>query len=65
MVTETKRIAYRPAEAARALGTSTDTIGRLIANGSLRSVKIGASRFIPASELEAFIARKLDTGANA
>lgn len=59
MVTD-NRIAYRPNEAGRVLGTSRDTIFKLIADGSLRSVKIGAARLIPASELEAFLARKLD-----
>lgn len=59
MVTE-HRLAYRPNEAAKALGTSRDTIFKLIADGSLRSTKIGASRFIPASELEAFLTRRLE-----
>lgn len=61
MTTDTK-LAYRPNEAAKATGLGRDTIFHLIATGELRSMKVGGARLIPAAELEAFLARKLDEG---
>ncbi|MDA1061659.1 MAG: excisionase family DNA-binding protein, partial [Chloroflexi bacterium] len=54
--TTIERLAYRPDEAARALGCSRDTIFRLLASGRLRSYRVGAARFISAEVLRAFIA---------
>jgi excisionase family DNA binding protein len=59
----TEILAYRPSEAAKVLAVSRDVIFRLIADGSIRSTKIGSARIIPAGELEAFLARKLDESA--
>jgi len=54
------RLAYRPAQAAIAIGCSRDTIFRLLAAGELQGFKVGSSRFIATSELEAFIHRRRD-----
>ena len=62
MVTETK-LAYRPADAARVIGVSKDTVERLIVRGELKSLKIGSARLITAAEIEAFLARKLEESA--
>lgn len=59
MVTE-NTLACRPNEAGRRLGTSRDTIFKLIASGELRSCKVGSARLIPVAELEAYLARKLE-----
>jgi excisionase family DNA binding protein len=47
----------RPREVAARLGVSTNTIYNWCRSGYLGSVKIGRSVRIPASELDAFIAR--------
>ena len=49
-----------PTEAGASLGVSRATIYRLLGAGSLRAVRIGRSRRIPAAEIEAFVARCLD-----
>ena len=54
MVTE-ERLAYGPNEAAKALGSSRDTIDRLIERGELHSWTVGRRRFISAEELRRFI----------
>ena len=51
-----ERLAFRPDEAARALGCSRDTIFRLLAAGTLPSYRVGAARFISAESLRQFIA---------
>jgi excisionase family DNA binding protein len=51
-----ERLGYRPNEAAEAIGVSRDTIFKALADGSLRSVKIGAARVIPADALREFLA---------
>ena len=51
------RIAYSPAEAAEAIGTSRAFIYSLMANGSLPSVKVGKLRRILADDLEEFVTR--------
>ncbi len=51
-----ERGAFRPAEAARWLGVSRDTVDRLWQTGRLRSFKIGAARFISREALEKFVA---------
>lgn len=58
MTTLTEKLAFRPDEAARVIGASRDTIFRLLASGELRGFKIGAARFIAASELADFIKRQ-------
>jgi excisionase family DNA binding protein len=47
-----ERVAYRPAEAAEALGVSVATIYRLIGRGEIRAVKIGRAVRIHRDELE-------------
>ncbi len=54
----TDRLAYRPKEAAHAIGASDDLIHKLLANGELRGFKVGSARFISAQELERFIAQR-------
>lgn len=49
---EAGRLAYSPAEAANSIGVARQTIYNLMQRGELRSVKIGRSRRIPASEVE-------------
>ena len=51
---ETERLAYSMAEAAEALGVAIDIIKRGVAQGSIRSTKLGGLlRRIPASEVRA------------
>ena len=54
------RILYRPAEAAESLGLSRTRVYQLMRAGELGSVKVGASRRIPAADLEAFVRRLRD-----
>ena len=62
---EGKRL-YRPAEAAETLGVSRARLYQLLATGEIGSVKIGASRRIPAVDLDAYVARlRSEHGANA
>jgi len=49
------KLLYTPVEAAHALGVSRSTIYVLIANGQVPSVRIGASRRVPAEGLREFI----------
>ena len=49
------KLLLRPEEAAEALAVGRDRIYELIGSGRLRSVKLGRSRRIPATELEAFV----------
>jgi excisionase family DNA binding protein len=51
------RLLYRPAEAAQTLGLSRARLYQLIATGEIGSVKIGASRRIPAVDLEAYVSQ--------
>lgn len=50
-----ERLAYRPEEAARALGCCRDTIFKLLASGELKGWRIGAARLISADEIRRFI----------
>ena len=54
MVIEPK-LAYRPAEAARLLGLSRETIFGLLKRGQLKGFRIGTARLIAASELSRYI----------
>jgi excisionase family DNA binding protein len=51
------KLLYTPVEAAHALGMSRSTIYLLMANGDVPSVRIGASRRIPAEGLRRYVAR--------
>jgi excisionase family DNA binding protein len=51
------KVLYTPIEAAQALGMSRSTIYVLMANGDVPSVRIGASRRIPAEGLRRYVAR--------
>ena len=59
-----EKLLYIPVEAAHALGVSRSTIYVLMAGGNLPSVRIGASRRIPAEGLRRYIAQ-LATGTTA
>ena len=50
------KLLYTPVEAAHALGVSRSTIYVLMTNGERPSVRIGASRRVPAEELRRYIA---------
>lgn len=52
-------LAYRPEAAARMLGLGRTTVYLEIRSGRLRSYKVGASRLVPASALEEYIAARL------
>jgi excisionase family DNA binding protein len=54
------QMAYRRRGAARALDISEDSLDRLINRGEIRTVKLAGARLIPASEIEAFLQRKLE-----
>ncbi len=49
------RLLYTPVEAAHALGISRSSLYVLLAHGDIASVRIGASRRIPATALTAYI----------
>jgi len=51
-----ERRAYRIDEAAAAIGLSRSTLYKLIAAGTLRSVKVGGRRLVPVASLEALLA---------
>jgi excisionase family DNA binding protein len=66
MTTETEpRLAYRPEEAARALGCSRATVFKLLSAGELRGWRIGAARLISADEIRRFIHEREQEGRNA
>jgi excisionase family DNA binding protein len=54
---EKRKLLYRSAEAAETLGVSRPRLYQLMAAGELGSVKIGASRRVPAVDLEAYVSR--------
>jgi excisionase family DNA binding protein len=58
-------VAYRPAEAGRAIGVSRSRIYELLAQGELTARKLGGATLILRSELERYVARlpKADIGA--
>jgi len=51
----TQPLAYSPGEAARAAGLGRTTIYKLIAEGRLRSRKIGSRTVIPADDVRSLI----------
>jgi excisionase family DNA binding protein len=46
------RLAYRIDEAAKIIGVSRTTLYKLIAEGKLKTIRIGSDRRVPAMELE-------------
>jgi excisionase family DNA binding protein len=50
-----EQLMYRPAEAAQVLGICRTRVFALIKSGQLRSVKLGAARYITAEALRAFV----------
>jgi excisionase family DNA binding protein len=51
------KLLYRPAEAAQSLGLSRTRVYQLMQAGELASVKVGSSRRILATDLDAFVRR--------
>lgn len=51
------RLLYRPKEAAAVLAISLARLYELLAAGEIASIKLGASRRITRTELEAYVAR--------
>ncbi len=51
------KLLYTPVEAAHALGVSRSTLYALMATGDVPSVRIGASRRVPADGLRRYIDR--------
>jgi len=47
-----EQVAYKPAEFARRIGFSRDTVYAWVANGDIRSTRVGKSILIPATELQ-------------
>lgn len=60
---KTEALAHSPESAARRLGTTTRAIYYLIANGELRSFKLGKRRLIPDKECERLVQRKMTEAA--
>ena len=54
---EDGKLLLRPTEAAAALGISRAKLYQLLAGGQIGSLTIGASRRIPATELQGFVER--------
>jgi excisionase family DNA binding protein len=54
---------YRPVDSAHVLGIGRTAVFALIKSGRLRSVKLGAARFITADALRAFV-RELEQEAS-
>lgn len=50
----------KPLEAARLIGVGKNVLYRLLARGSIRTIKLGHSRLVPVAELRAWIARELE-----
>ncbi|WP_242107210.1 helix-turn-helix domain-containing protein [Luteimonas aquatica] len=59
----TAPLAHTVPEACRRLGISRTTIYQLIANGEIRSFKVGARTLIPEESLRTFISNKLEVSA--
>jgi excisionase family DNA binding protein len=57
--TEPARVLLRPEEAARAIGVSRSQFFKLLADGSIRSLKVGRLRRVPVAELDSWVAREL------
>lgn len=59
MPTTPPRVAYKVPEAAKALAMCEATVWKLVKSGEIRSYKVGAARFIPATALDEFIEARL------
>ncbi len=59
-----EQLMYRPAEAAQVLGIGRTRVFALIKSGRLRSVKLGAARFITAEALRAFVRELEEQGSS-
>jgi len=54
------RLLLRPEEGAEAAGVSRSQFFKFLADGSIRSIKVGRLRRIPVSEIEAWVTRQLE-----
>ncbi len=59
--TATPKLAYSVLESCAALGITRPTLYGLIADGRLRTIKVGARRLIPATELHRLLAGDTNT----
>jgi excisionase family DNA binding protein len=53
------RFLLRPEEGAHAIGVSRARLYELLADGQIKSIKIGRSRRIPVAELERWVSEEL------
>jgi len=53
------RLLLRPEEAAESIGVSRARFYELMADGRIKSIKIGRSRRVPVAEITSFIAAEL------
>ena len=51
-------LAYRPAEAAKAVGLSRSLLFQLLRAGDIHAFKVGAATLISAEELRAWVSRQ-------
>ena len=58
----TTPMAFRPAEAARALGVGRTTLYAWLNEGRIASFSVGATRLIPVAEIERFLSSQLVGG---
>jgi len=56
----TERILYRPSEVGEAIGVSRARAYELIAEGTIPSIKIGASIRVPVDALRAWVTRQIE-----
>jgi excisionase family DNA binding protein len=54
------KIAYRPPEAAAALGLSRSHLFQLLASGDIRSTRVGGIRLIPREALEEWLSAQME-----
>jgi len=59
MQTETP-LAHQIPEACRRIGIARTSIYQLIKDGEIKSIKVGARTLIPETELQRFIAKRLE-----
>lgn len=65
MTTDTVRRAYRKTEVARMLGVHHSTISRWVDAGTLPSIRIGDTDFIPARAVDDLFPTKTSAGGDA
>jgi len=58
-----ERLSYTIPDAATAIGVSRSLLYQLIGAGEIRTFKVGTRTLVPASELSAFIDRKMKEAA--